>query len=92
MTNLETLDKEAQVLRATIDAKRVDEASKILAQLKVRPAPPASSYMTPFLTPSTVSVDGADDAAGASSVRRGLPHRQAGAGACPYVLLHWVEA
>jgi len=27
MTNLETLDKEAQVLRATIDAKRVDEAS-----------------------------------------------------------------
>lgn len=34
--NLEALDKEAQMLRAAIDGNRVDEAAKILAQLKVR--------------------------------------------------------
>lgn len=34
--NFEALDKEAQVLRAAIDGKHVDEATKTLAQLKVR--------------------------------------------------------
>ncbi|RLN89912.1 hypothetical protein BBJ28_00020719 [Nothophytophthora sp. Chile5] len=55
MERLQAMDKEAQVLRAAVDGNHVDEAVKLLSQLKVRPTPVISGDLMAQLQPSKAS-------------------------------------
>ncbi|RLN87466.1 hypothetical protein BBJ28_00023036 [Nothophytophthora sp. Chile5] len=55
MERLQAMDKEAQVLRAAVDGNHVDEAVKLLSQLKVRPTPVISGDVMTQLQPSKAS-------------------------------------